>query len=523
MASRGRGARASVACIDLRVRFPVAVAPLAGAGPGVRAGAARAGLLTFAVALLAFATPRLLVFLWLQPWTPEVARMVVEQPYTDSSEYDQLARDLAATHQFVRNGAPEQVRTPLYPLFVALCYAAWGPRPWIPLLAQTLLLAAAMAFFVTVVARLAGRRVALATCALAAVEPLLLLFPLSLMSECLFLAFCLLGTGLLLRTLGGGERGPCRWLRLGAAGAAYGLAVLTRPVAEYAVVILALVAWAAGRRAGLGARSSLAFLAGSALVVAPWVARNALTFGVVAVSPVGSYTLLDDYVAPAEAQRRSLPLDQVMASLADEAYAWMARDGIAPTAVDNWAESRYAGKVAFHYITAEPLLIARQCAIGVFRTAFGVATGSFRQLLGVPSNAGAFDLFAYHDPWSLTRAWLAHVGPAEAALGLAFAAYNLVVYGLAALAVVAVLRARPAWARRAGPLLAACACLAIYFMLIDGPAGDARMRLPATPFYLVWAGAGAVALAEALGRARRERRVTPPPLGRGARSSPGCV
>ena len=86
--------------------------------------------------------------------------------------------------------------------------------------------------------------------------------------------------------------------------------------------------------------------------------------------------------------------------------------------------------------------------------------------------------------------WLARKSRVEIALGLTLGAYLALVYLLVAAGLLTAMRRR-----RFGRWDWFCLAMVAYFVLVTGAAGEARLRLPATPFYAGWAGLGAAALA----------------------------
>jgi 4-amino-4-deoxy-L-arabinose transferase-like glycosyltransferase len=192
---------------------------------------------------------------------------------TDEQDYDTLARNLVEHGELTFNpgGTPTSLRPPLYPALVAAVYRLAGAED----VAAVRLLQSALSLLTVVVAYRLGRQVLSARAALwlaglCCFYPSLLAYNNLLLTEVLFTL--LLTTG-------------CYWLVLAlqrdslaralAAGAALGLAALTRSVVWLAppfVAVFLLLAW----RGGWGRRlaAAAAMLAAFAGTVAPWAVRN---------------------------------------------------------------------------------------------------------------------------------------------------------------------------------------------------------------------------------------------------------
>ena len=221
----------------------------------------------------------------------------------DMFQYDMLARSIVAGHgyrwyaerdlaliepyiamerpaDYDPRGVLTSFKAPGYPAFLALIYAVCGVgthRFFAARLAQ--------AFLGALLAPLSGalalgtgfsERAARWAALFVAAFPLLVIYPLALASENLFIPLLALA---LVLTLRAGERGRARDYAL--AGLVLGLATLTRSIVTAFVPLAALWAWWTARRTGAGNGRSgfghaalliLCFL----LATVPWAVRNTL-------------------------------------------------------------------------------------------------------------------------------------------------------------------------------------------------------------------------------------------------------
>lgn len=218
----------------------------------------------------------------------------IDKPLTlDEREYLLLAQNVATGQGFqyrLPDGsvAPGEHfgRAPLYPIFLAGIMRATGERlvvsgsgsdaAFVPspalLWAIKVAQAGVGALTIWLIALLAGRasgaNAAMVAAWLAALYPPLVWTPAYVFSETLYGALALGCVLLLDRSLRRGARGVDAW-GLIAAGAVAGLAVLTRPAMLFFVGLAAPWLW---WKRGLTAAACLAVA--SAVVIAPWTARN---------------------------------------------------------------------------------------------------------------------------------------------------------------------------------------------------------------------------------------------------------
>ncbi len=200
----------------------------------------------------------------------------VDEPLTrDEQEYLSLARSLAAGDGFVydavlRAGQGDPFgRAPGYPAFLAVMGGGQGQGDKLPgsvKVAQAVAGALGVVMTALVALRLAGSRAAVVAAWMAAIHPPLVAVSARAFSEAVFWPLALGVAWTFDRALARGERGPWRGF---AAGLLAGAGVLVRP-ALLAFLPLA-AAWALWRRRPAVA---VACLAGAAVVIGPWTARN---------------------------------------------------------------------------------------------------------------------------------------------------------------------------------------------------------------------------------------------------------
>ena len=211
--------------------------------------------------------------------------------WTDQGGYRMLARGLLASGTFTRypdstTFVPEAIRTPGYPMFVAVVYALFGESHLAVAVTQAVVFAALCLVVYATTRHFASRRVSLAAAGAAALYPTFPYFGALVLTE-LWTTFVLTcGMFACVRAVTTGKR---RWFA--ASGLLIGFAALTRPVFFLLPAALALPAamhiWQAhDRRRTAAGWFALVMVFGATM--APWFAYNYRHFGVATLSMAGN-------------------------------------------------------------------------------------------------------------------------------------------------------------------------------------------------------------------------------------------
>lgn len=206
-----------------------------------------------------------------------------DEPAGDALEYQALGVAMLDHHTFgldaddpAAPGTPTARRMPLYPLFLASLYAATGNDKNSYLVVapvQSLLMVCAIALLIAIARRFFGDGPALIAGVLGLLyQPYLFYLPTQMISETLYLTLLLLAAYLLTRR--SVHRLTCLMGGFGMLGAV----ILTRANAVFLVPVA--LGWAWQTLSGVGGRwkKMLLLLVCLSLPLAPWWARNAMTF-----------------------------------------------------------------------------------------------------------------------------------------------------------------------------------------------------------------------------------------------------
>jgi 4-amino-4-deoxy-L-arabinose transferase-like glycosyltransferase len=234
---------------------------------------------------------------------------------------------------------------------------------------------------------------------------------------------------------------PLEWWRWGAAGLLLGLAILIRPIALYLppVVLLVMASISSTRRLRMIA-AGLALVAGAAVPVGSWMARNHRVTGVATVSTIEGINLAFYRAAGAIAVEDRIPLDEAQERVAALVAAETDPD-MNPAQV-----ARVETRVGVREILRHPLGYAWTALRGLALTLFGPARSHFvERFHATPLELATRQLIALS---ALSAALLSILSLAGTTLWLRARRWRpLLVVGLPVLYLLAIGSGQEAWAR----------------------------------------------------------------------------
>jgi hypothetical protein len=387
----------------------------------------------------------------------------------DARQYRELADSVANGDGFqLERGAargPDLDRTPLYPLFVSCFGSGWGAVPAVLLAQHALVILTA-----GIAALWARRRVRTGWAAglafvLIGADLTTMTYASYLLTECLF-SFCLT----LAVALWPLEGDSCPGMRALAAGVAWGLATLTRPITFYLAPLL-MIAWVLGRRRrGLASRTALIAVLSGGLMVGPWLVRNSMLAGHVVLSTIEGENLL--YYRAALV---SLPSGKSVDDWRDEIRFRLHEEAFNRADPRQSAElDRLRKREALQLLISHPLGLPRPLIIGLPRLLFSPNRTFLYTLLGVT-----------HADWSLETlsagSILKALSRREVFYLGASAFYQVVMVVLALLGAISAVRRRETW------VITPLVVLAYLSVLSSGLETHARFRVPLVPILVVLA------------------------------------
>ncbi|MBN1889951.1 MAG: glycosyltransferase family 39 protein [Thermoflexales bacterium] len=297
----------------------------------------------------------------------------------DAQGYHWLAVNLIERGVYSMNTEPpyrsDNIRAPLYPLFVAGWYSIAGPEPRLVALAQAALDAVTVGLAFCLGKRIAGRRVGWVTALLYALTPAAWRFCNELLTEILFGLLLTASLWMFARYILGGKL-----LDAAGCGLLSGASILCKPNVQFLPIVLVgiLVRGLVLKKTGHGGfrklqglahiswwRGALLIAAIIGLMLGPWVVRNKLVFGqwfytrtfddnLAHVSAVATLARAGgESVAPWTPRWESL-YDEVIARAAAR-YSWTSSDESALSTRERDRRLQQITTVALDIIRAHPL------------------------------------------------------------------------------------------------------------------------------------------------------------------------
>lgn len=425
---------------------------------------------------------RLSFFAAFQPWQPQTEHQDVL--LIDALGYHQLAINLLDSNSFSyeANGKPDALRTPGYPLFIAAIYSVFGNAPWVVMLFQIVLDTISCMILMLTLSRLFSRRVAIVASVFYALDPFLVFYCSTLLSDILFVFLVILSFYSFAAAHLSATGGKADWY-YASCGLLLGIATLVRPISVYLPLFIALFFfvsyWKDKTRAiKVTAICFITFF----LAVSPWLFRNYVTFDRLSLSTAGQFNLLYYWVEPMEMERLNIDRDSAEKLLDAEVEREIASDGLDPHKLNPFQLADYYQRLAARAILKNPLSFAKTYAEGIIFNFINLNTEGFARHL-------------HMRPAGLDKRWYGSIKdrlsdfisrkPLEAIVtGGLILFFLAITYSLSVVGFVA------SWRRYDHKVLLFLCLMSSYFILLTGAAGVARYKLPSLPFYLCFAGIG---------------------------------
>jgi 4-amino-4-deoxy-L-arabinose transferase-like glycosyltransferase len=386
-------------------------------------------------------------------------------------------------------GAPGSERVPLYLFFVAAIRLVAGPHPVAVPIVQAFL-DAGTCVLIARLGAMVDMRTGIAAGALAAIWPNLIVHSAAILSETLFVF--LFAAMLLAAARYLAEQRPGHAAR---AGFLAGLAIMTRTIALYIPLAMAVAAPFVARARGHTWRAGLAagglVLICAALPVAPWIARNVATHGAVALTTQeGSH--LYNWVLPLVRQAHDgTPHEAAAREIEGRLFKRLEDQGIDRLKLDPFARSRIFRDMALEELRAMPPGVIAEAWIK------GAAINLVAPAITIdPRVRRERTASTYNDPspglWGRMESYLATTAPALGPWIVAALAASTLSGALQLAGLVALARRRP-WA-------AVFAVLALtYILLATGPIYSPKYRMPMEPILILLTAMGLLSLWRARG------------------------
>lgn len=380
----------------------------------------------------------------------------------DSAEYTALAESLLRGNGFAQNGQLETLRTPGYPVFVAVIQKISGSYFAVTFIQIFIAILSAL-IIRRIGMRFASRAVGEAAAVLFLLNPVTLTLSLLIYSDMLFLL--LFASGFYAALSLEEKRFVPRILCIALL---FGLAIYVRPIGLLAIPMFAAPIVASRLAPRVKRRAVVALLVCLLLLISPWMARNYARTGVFGFTSIQASSLSwatarflanEDGISVAEAKK------ELEAKIGAPESAW--RDIRLSRRINTVDErvilERPFSYAAYHLTTSLPFLFPSTIAFAVdtYNGALNRATPS---ALGAIRFLAAGDVRAFYQ--GITQSWWK------------------VIERIGWLSVTAI-ALYAAWRRRKDALAYVLLFVIGYLMLLAGPAAGPRYSLQAWPFLLI--------------------------------------
>jgi 4-amino-4-deoxy-L-arabinose transferase-like glycosyltransferase len=416
----------------------------------------------------------------------------------DSKMYLSLAQGLVQKGCFCypeRPDFPDAERTPGYPFFLAGFLSFFG-ESLIPVLLVQILLDSLSCLLLAFFAESLWKGSWWIGGILGALNLGMISYSLFILNDSLFLLVFLFLLFFVFRLL----RQP-RWSLALAVGGCLGVATLIRPVLTYFPLFLLpflFVALIKKTRASYFLSGTISVIVGVVFLafVGPWLARNFVHYGRATMSAQGGTHLLQ-YIVPSVWQySKRIPFIEGMTRTSDVFHVRMRGKGMDIDTANPFYLSDLQTDIALEYLRAEPFsALAKAWVFGAVKNLFAPGLVDISYLLKIDRPH-----FFYTKGNSVIEQTLNFIRGMEGGFAWFFAGnmlFLLVSRLLQVWGFVVLLRSR-VWEG------AFCLIVLLYFLLISGPIGYAKYRLPFEPILIVMQSVGVFHIWVKLRRRREE-------------------
>lgn len=312
------------------------------------------------VLVLAFIV-RMVFYFSLQPWDSDVVNNSIV--VSDAKLYHQLAISFLSDHSFEGFGT---LRTPGYPLFIALIFGVSSNSVWLVLLIQ-ILLSLFSVYFVYRIARVVySKGIAILSALIFAIDIHQVLYTISLLSETVFVFLFLASLLFLIKGIAENHI-----LQILLSAFVLGIATLVRPaVTLFPFVVCLFIFWVPISRQRVKILYSALYIAVFIAAISPWLIHNYQKHRVVNISSQAGSNLLFSNVTFTEAYVSGKSIEQVEKDFYCEAI----ERGADTSKSDSYKNSTIYSEIAKEYIADNFGVFCKRHFMGIVNMYAGLAT-----------------------------------------------------------------------------------------------------------------------------------------------------
>jgi len=429
------------------------------------------------VILLAF-TIRMIFFVSLKPWNDEVVNKTVITG--DAIEYHPLALSIITNKSFEDFS---EIRTPGYPLFVALIYSFSSCSVWLVLFIQILLSLVSVLLVYKITVTLFSHNIALLSSLLFAIDATQALWTVELYTETLFLLLFLISIYFLCIGIRDG-----RLSLICLSSLFLGIATLVRPILSMfpfvAVIVILLLT---NFKLRIRVAQSLIFVVIFIATISPWLIHNHSKYGETKLSSISGFNLLYYNAAYTEVYKTGKTIEEVHNRFNDVVI----RQGADTANIRSFKNSKILSGVAKEYIKDNFVLYGKRHFMGIVNMYAGLGTKKITSVLHLKTESLNDNTFG--GPGIFTRIFSFLHNKTAAVIIIAFmlGLYLLINYLFSLYGIVILTKKRERF-------LILFILIILYFSVLTGVIGYDRYRIPFMPFINILCAIGLIRFYEKL-------------------------
>lgn len=415
---------------------------------------------------------------------------IVLAPGNDPYTYHRLATNIIQYNSFTYQPGlpPVSLRTPGYPLFIAINYSLFGENPLIVLLTQIVLDSLIVIIIYKTANLFLNQSISIIAALLYSLEPHAAIFSLSMYSDTIFVFTMTLFSYFFIKF---SISRKISYLIL--SGFTLGVANLIKPSGMFIPLIVIIIIFLIYKKNFKSfIAKSFTFIIVFSLTITPWILRNYIHFNKIFLSTAGEYNLLVLNIAPIKINELKIQQDNAIFQLLAEADSLMITDGKKPMLEiqpsNYWEElslqydfnkAYYWKKLAIYYISNYTIDFIKFYFLGVFHSFANLGTGTYSVYFNLEKKENHINIKEEENILKLLNKFIENKSTSEIIIALIIGIYLVIVYLCLAVGLFN-LKMINAYYLRFFIVL-----LSIYFILLSGAGGLARFKLPSIPFYLL--------------------------------------
>ncbi|MEW6608256.1 MAG: glycosyltransferase family 39 protein [bacterium] len=404
--------------------------------------------------------------------------LVKHQSFSDASQtpekgarFQGLTFKLSAFHDKKLSRLPDSLRTPLYPFYLATIYTIFGYKPYLAILFQILIDVFTCIFTYKIGTILFSRKIGFVAAILVAIDLSSIVYSNCLGTETLFTFTLITSVWFLVKFFL-----TTRKVNLVFAGIFLGLTTLCRPISLYLFLPIILVFFLKYKLnlKKLSLMYSI-FIIVFLLTTSTWILRNYLVFGVPKLSSLMGYQMLLYRYGPMEAEKKGVDFKIIKQKLTNEIQEMITRENLAP-----FEASQRCEKLGMQKILNDPVPYLQAHLKGTIKIFLGHSLEDIYLLFGGKYySSSALSIFLETKDMGKSVSALFKTDLLNISLLLSILILLLLIYLFAGYGVWKMIKDNNK------VILVLFIVVIAYFILITGPVGYARFRLPIIPYLML--------------------------------------